>query len=436
MFVISTWSKWFPAGCAGRNVITLGLGQLFGHAILLAGTPLLTRMYSPDDFGLFAIYGAVLSVCSVVVTLRYEAAIPLAANRKQAFHLLVLTLGIALALAALCGALFLLARDTALIHPHLAQLRSYAVLLAINLAACGGYQALTFWLLHERNFQQLAVARLMNSLAMVGGQVGLGLAGSGPAGLLIGHGLGYGAGCVWMGTLAFSRSKRVSISLGESLTAAARFSRFPRISVWGALVSALATHLPVLLIAAIFSPVAAGWYLLAHRCLIVPLSLLQVPLSRTYLSESADLFRERPQDMLRLYWNVVLIVLGTAAVPVAGFMLFAPMLFGLVFGVEWVPAGEFCRILAPLLLLQLAWNSVQSTLDILGRQDIDFSFACIQVALLTAALALSRHWGASVEVGVTTLSLAGSAGFALSLLVTARLLQLITRGNDPSTSTV
>lgn len=405
-----------------RNVVTLGLGQFCGHAVLLAATPLLTRIYDPRDFGVFASYGALLSICSAVITLRYEAAIPLASSRRQALHLLVLSCCLALTLAVVSGALFLAATAAPLVPATISRMRPFAVVLAVNLAACGGYQALVFWMLHERDFQRLAVARLINGLGTASGQVGLGLASSDPAGLIIGHGLGFGAGLLWMGRSAISRARREPFTFAEIRAAAVHFSRFPKIGVWGALLGALGGHLPALLLAVLFGPLAAGWYLLAERCLSAPMSLLQIPLSRVYLREVADLLRVHPPDALRLYRRVVLGVLAVAAVPLCALMLVAPPLFEWAFGTEWGRAGDVCRVLAPLILLQVTWNSVRSTLDVLGRQDVDCVFAWVQVFLTAAALVVPWRCGANIDIAVAGLSVCGATAYLVALVTTDRLL--------------
>lgn len=54
-----------------RNIITLVTGTTIAQAIPVAISPVLTRLFSPDDFGFFAVYFSTATVLSVIATARY-----------------------------------------------------------------------------------------------------------------------------------------------------------------------------------------------------------------------------------------------------------------------------------------------------------------------------------------------------------------------------
>src|SRR5512142_456745 len=76
----------------GRNVALLAGGTAFGQVITVAAAPLLTRLYSPGDFGVLAVFGSIVSVLAVVASLNYHLAIPLPDEDSAAARLLVLSL--------------------------------------------------------------------------------------------------------------------------------------------------------------------------------------------------------------------------------------------------------------------------------------------------------------------------------------------------------
>src|SRR5471032_1350609 len=63
--------------------------------------PALTRLYRPEDFGLFAIMYALLAVFAAISCLRYELSIVLPQDEHEALHLLVGCLGICAGTAVL-----------------------------------------------------------------------------------------------------------------------------------------------------------------------------------------------------------------------------------------------------------------------------------------------------------------------------------------------
>jgi O-antigen/teichoic acid export membrane protein len=66
-----------PKSEFSRNVLTLMTGTTIAQAIPIAISPILTRIYTPEDFGVFALYMAIAAIISVVSTGRYEMAIML-----------------------------------------------------------------------------------------------------------------------------------------------------------------------------------------------------------------------------------------------------------------------------------------------------------------------------------------------------------------------
>jgi O-antigen/teichoic acid export membrane protein len=48
-----------------------------GQAITVLVSPILTRLYTPEDFGVFGVYASILGIVTVVASLRYEYALPL-----------------------------------------------------------------------------------------------------------------------------------------------------------------------------------------------------------------------------------------------------------------------------------------------------------------------------------------------------------------------
>ena len=70
-------NKLKPKSEFSRNVLTLMTGTTIAQAIPIAISPILTRIYTPEDFGVFALYMAIASIIAVIATGRYEMAIML-----------------------------------------------------------------------------------------------------------------------------------------------------------------------------------------------------------------------------------------------------------------------------------------------------------------------------------------------------------------------
>ena len=84
-----------------RHVVTLMTGTAVAQAIPIAMSPILTRIYTPEDFGLFALYMSTSALLAEVATGRYELAIMLPKKDEDARDIFVLSVMIATILSFL-----------------------------------------------------------------------------------------------------------------------------------------------------------------------------------------------------------------------------------------------------------------------------------------------------------------------------------------------
>ena len=93
---------------SSRNILVLASGTTLAQSIPIAVSPILTRIFSPEDFGILAVYIAIVTILSVVVTGRYEQAIMLPKSQRDAVHIVILSMFIALIFSLIClaGVLF------------------------------------------------------------------------------------------------------------------------------------------------------------------------------------------------------------------------------------------------------------------------------------------------------------------------------------------
>ncbi|MDO5088035.1 MAG: polysaccharide biosynthesis protein, partial [Comamonadaceae bacterium] len=135
-----------------RAVLTLLGGGALAQLLPLLLGPLLARLYTPEAFGLFTQFATVAAALAVAASLRYEQALPLAADEAEAQALLALCLRLLLAAALLAAPLgWALARLGALPWPWL---------LPLAVAASGLLQVGMLWANRARRFGALAFSRV------------------------------------------------------------------------------------------------------------------------------------------------------------------------------------------------------------------------------------------------------------------------------------
>ena len=169
----------------------LASGTIMGQALVVISSPLLTRLVTPEDFGLFAVFSALVGIAGGAAGLRYEYAVPLAAADEDAAAIaavVVLTSAGLAALAAglvwLCGGWFVERLDAALLGPWL-------WLLPPAIFVWGSGSALNYWSVRRGTYGVNAINRTLQLGAQTAGQLGTGFAGWGAPGLIIGYLFGY-----------------------------------------------------------------------------------------------------------------------------------------------------------------------------------------------------------------------------------------------------
>ena len=282
-------SSFRNGGFAG-SVLNLSGSMMIGHGLVLLSTPLLTRLYTPEDFGMLGLYVALLMVLGRVVCLCYEQAIPLPEAKQEAADLLVLGIFIALGMSILAETVVLWRGHAIARLFKMPQLGDYLWLLPLSLLGVGVYQGLNYWSIRNKQFASLAVTNISRSAGRVGTQVVLGLMQVRPVGLLLGNVVGQFGGCgVLTGQIWREGGKHIrAVSLPSMVSSAWRYRRFPMISGGSALLNSLGRNLPPLLLAAYYPAHVVGWFALSQRIVSMPATLVGDAVAKVYLGELSN----------------------------------------------------------------------------------------------------------------------------------------------------
>lgn len=412
-----------PKGRLRRAVVVLVGGTAFGQAVILLASPLLTRFYTPEDFGLLGVFSALLMLFGIAVSLRYELAIPLAEDDSRIVNLLALSLLVAFLISCLVGVALWFWGERLADWLNMEPLRPLLWLLPVGLLGMGCNRALVHWAIRRQEFGPITRTQISRSLGQVGTQLVGGYLALGPIGLLGGHIIGQSAGITTL-ALAFHRHEGGlwrAVRLRDMMAAAARYANMPAFGAGATLLSHAGRYVPALFIAALYGAEIAGWYALAHRILTTPVFLSNA-VDRVYLSEAPRRARAEGDGVYGLFktttWRLLLFgILALGLVIVAG-----PQLFALVFGAAWTEAGRFAQFLAFITLGQLVVGPVSQTLVVLERQDVQLACDALRFALLLLVFLAAHQLAWPPLLTIAVLSAAMTICHLILFLLTRRLL--------------
>ena len=385
-----------------RKVMVLSGATLLGQGVVVASTPLLTRLYTPEEFGVMAAFVSLLLILLPVSSLRYELAIPLAEDDRSAASLLALACAAVVATSAVIGAAVLLFPApiaAAMGDPAVAP---FLWLLPLALLGAGTYQALNYWAIRHGRFKSIALTRLTQSVGQVAAQLAGGLLNLGVFGLVGGDAVGRIGGTGTLGTLALRRDGEAlrAVTAARMGEVARRFRRFPLISSGSALLNSVGLNAPALLLAAMYGPATAGLFVLAQRVIGMPMRLLGNAVAQVYLSEAGRLVHQDPDGVRRLFVRTGRRLLLAGVAPTLLIALVGGVLFRGVFGAEWHQAGVYAQVLALAFAAQTVMDPLSQTLNVLHRQDLQLAWDAVRVTAVVAAIAGAAQAGRSATVAV------------------------------------
>jgi len=368
--------------------------------VALALLPLLSRIYTPEDFGVLAIVTSLVLILGTVSTARLELAVPLPKADHDARTLARVALILAAGVASLATVVLLLAA------PTLGEVLGVQQPTLLATAGLGAFFFAAFLVLNQlalRRSDYAAVGRrnIISGASTPVLQLTFAvLRGAAAAGLVWGYIGGVGLGALG---LAFGRGAprrepgRDPTHPGERWTSlVGRYRRFPILSTPSALLNIAGLQVPVLVVAYFYSAADAGAMGMAQRVLAAPVTLIGTALAQAYLSGLSRSVRERSGSPLRLFvW--VSRVLVMASVVVAGIVLvLGPELFAVVLGPEWRVAGQFAQALSIGLAGQFVAAPMAQTLIVLERQGAQLLWDVARLVLVVGSMVVLAMMGKPV----------------------------------------
>ncbi len=369
-------------------IMTLVSGTAAAQAISYLARPALTRLFSPEAFGLFGLFLALIAVFGPLATAKYEDAIPVPPGDREAAATALLALLITTVITVL--AMLLVPARGAIAElfgrPDLAPI---IAVVPLGVAAAAWSRTGELWLTRIHLFRPIAAARAAQSGVAVPIQIVAGLAGTGALGLAGGYVAGRVVGMlsICWAVLQDGRLRReaASISRNALRQVLGRYRKFPLFSAPSGFLNLLSMQLPAFLLVALFDPAAAGFYAVAFATLAVPMQLVGASVGQVFFALAAEAHREGALPSLS--GGIFRRLSAIGLFPMAAIMVAGPAAFALVFGAEWREAGVYAQMIAPWMFFVLVSAPLSNLFDVLERQDREMYFNILLLAARALALA-------------------------------------------------
>lgn len=413
-------------GTAGflRGVFFVGAGTALAQVISILVTPALSRMFPPEAFGLAQVFGAFMIPLGTLACLGYHMAVLLPKEDEDASRVFALCITLLVAVTAVYALVIFLAGEAILRACGAGELMEYRWLLPPGLVIFGIAFPLQFWHIRQTRFKLGSAARVAGKAAAAATALVLG--GMGFASGLYLVLANMASGLVIAFILAGSWAKHDAaftlhhLSVSRTRQLAGRYKKFPLINAWAPLVDRGLTFVPALLMAAIFSPAAAGFYGIATRLLRLPMSLIGTSIAQVSQQRLSSAVAHG-QDISELVESTCRRLAMVALMPMAVIALAGPELFELVLGAPWRTAGVYAALVTMQLFFRFLTTPMASVFIALERQGTQMALSLLLLAGIVAGLAIGGHVTGSPLQAVVYSSAAGAVMYILRGVIILRL---------------
>ena len=379
------FSKLKPKSEFSRNVLTLMTGTTIAQAIPIAISPILTRIYTPENFGVFAIFIAISSIFGSIANARYEQAIMLPKKDEDAINIFALSFIITIILSLLLLICVVVINNfyTELIDNK--EILFWLYFIPLSVLLTGVYNILNYFNNRKQNYSDIANATITKSIVSATIQLLFGLLKSGVMGLIGGQLISnFFANLKLIKNITNEKELLFSIKKLKLIAVAKKYRNFPKYSLLAVLANTFSVHFTNILISSFYSISTLGFYSLVQRVLGMPTALIGGAIGQVFFQEATK-EKQRTGKITHTFTStfIKLLVLGF---PTFGILFFIiEDLFALVFGEEWRIAGVYAKVVIPLFFIKFISSTLSKTLIIFEKQKSEL---LINLLLISTSILL------------------------------------------------
>ncbi len=381
-----------PKSEFNRNILTLMTGSTIANAIPVAISPILTRIYSPEDFGLLALFLSVTTIFGTIVNGRYELAIMLPKKDEDAINIVALGF-IIMSLITLILFVIVIIFNEKIVHLlSNNDIGTWLYIVPLSIFLIGLFNLLNYFNNRKKHYKDIAKANIIKSITMVVFQIVVGYLREGAAGLISGQVASQmTANMKLLKNIIKNKLLLSKISKKKILQVAKRYKEFPKFSIAGALANKATGNLTNILISIFYNVSTLGFYSLVQRVLGVPSALIGNSIGQVFFEEASK-EKQLTGKAVKVFKSTVkkLFIIGTPSFGILFFIV--EDLFAFVFGEEWRVAGGYARIMIPVFFIGFIVSTVSIVDSIFEKL---FFYLCLQIGYLvsmTIALYLFKNY--------------------------------------------
>lgn len=389
-----------------KSVLTIFTGGAIAQVIPFIVEPVLTRIYTPEEFALFAQFVSFTTLFTIVATARYELAIMLPKTERKSINVFALSLIISMVVTIISFIIVLLFRFPIAHFLKNDKLCIFLFLTPIVVFIAGLYQALNYWSLRNKRFGLISISRIVQTTINSGGNILFGLLKWGSKGLIVAFIIGqFISFFSFLGKFFRSDKRTVKlINKKEMKEMATHYSDFPKINSLHAFTDIVQQSLVIFLLSYFFTSDDVGYYSRTFRLLIAPVSLIGSSVGQVFFQRASSEYAQGKsirefviKNLKIMLWVAIpfLIVISTLA----------PQIFGWFLGKGWEQAGFYARYISLWLTMSILISPISTIPLIVGKQKQAFLLSLFGNSLIIISVWIGGFFFKEIKISLMLISL-------------------------------
>lgn len=423
MNIISTIQKKLEKNGLLKNITLIAGGTALAQVLSIIFSPIITRIYPPEQYGILTAYSAVLGLLAISASFDYQKAIPIAEDENEAINLFALSLCFLLLVAIVLSLLLAIFSNSFLDLLDSKVLSSYKYLIPIGVLFTGTYNIALQWGFRDRNYKVITRTKISQSITSNATKVILGLIKSGPIGLILGVILGESAGITSLvSPIIKKKNLKAEMNFQRLKQVLIKYKNFPLYSAPSNYVYTAGNNLPTVFLLSFFGTSVAGLFGLANSMTSLPMNLIGNSVSQVFYSEAASIGKKDPAKIKSLAVRLIRKIAVIALIPFLALLIFGPWLFSFVFGSEWYDAGVYSQILSFMVYFHFIIYPIGRILEIFERQREGLLLNIIRLGLIFIVFAVAKSMDLNSYQTLSLYSLSNSITYIALLVIVMKVL--------------
>ncbi|HDZ6254010.1 TPA: type 8 capsular polysaccharide synthesis protein Cap8K [Staphylococcus aureus] len=359
-------------------ILSSGIAQV----ILIITTPIITRLYSPAEFGEFTIFSNIAMILIPIINARYDLLIVNAKNDRSANILSQISFLISLLILLI---LIPILAISAWLYPNFILDFIFIIIMLFLVSLTNIF---TNYLNKERKYKVLSLINVFRAGSMALLQIIFGLLSLGSLGLIIGFSLSYITG-ITLGYKTFKKHFNIVRNKEETKALFLENKNQLVYSTPSILLNSLSFSVVVFFIGILYTNTEVGIYGMAIRVLGIPVTIISLGLSKIFMQQANDYYIERGnfRNLLLKFSSTLVIVSIILYVPL---YLFSEELVNILLGHSWVDAITVIKIVIPLFVIRLIVSTVSLSVIVLQKQQLELMLQALFLIGTTVTFVISK----------------------------------------------